>query len=145
MSFLLKVRWDSCLNFKMNRISTDQSRISREGYQERRLVIDGWPGQICTRRQKQKKHRRHHYLWHIHLGLIGISCKPDTCTTRAAALGQKNPQNYFKEKSTLMSLGRYLCIVYIKLRVKKQNSIDSIIIVKRKPNFTILITKNYFK
>ncbi len=36
------------------------------------------------------------------------------------ALGQKNPQNYFKEKSIFMSSGRYLCMVYVKLRVKKQ-------------------------
>ncbi len=62
-----------------------------------------------------------------------------------SARGQKNPQNYFKEKLIFMSSGRYLCIVYVKLRVKKQNSIDRIIIVKRKPNFTISITKNYFK
>jgi hypothetical protein len=70
---------------------------------------------------------------------------PETCTARVAALGQKNPHNYFKEKSIFMSLGRYLCIVYVKLRVKKRNSIDRIIIVKRKLNFTISITKNYFK
>ncbi len=69
----------------------------------------------------------------------------ETCTARAAALGQKDPQNYFKEKSIFMSSGRYLCIAYVKLRVKKQNFIDRIIIVKRKPNFTISITKNYFK
>ncbi len=59
----------------------------------------------------------------------------ETCTARAAALGQKNSQNYLKEKSIFMSSGRYLCIVYVKIRVKKQNSIDRIIIVKRKPNF----------
>ncbi len=35
-----------------------------------------------------------------------------------------------------MSSGRYLCIVYVELRVKKkQNAIDRIIIVKTKPNF----------
>jgi hypothetical protein len=69
----------------------------------------------------------------------------ETCTARAAALRQKNPENYFKEKSIFMSSGRYLCIVYDELRVQKQNSIDRIIIFKRKPNFTISITKNYFK
>ncbi len=69
----------------------------------------------------------------------------ETCTARAAALSQKNPQKYFKGKSIFMSSGRYLCIVYVKLRVKKQKSIDRIIIVKRNPNFTISITKNYFK
>ncbi len=70
--------------------------------------------------------------------------EPETCTARTAALGQKNSQNYFKEKSIFMSSGRYLCIVYVKLRAKKQNVIDRIIIVKRKPNFTISTTKNYF-
>jgi hypothetical protein len=39
-------------------------------------------------------------------------------------LGQKNPENYFKEKSIFMSSGRYLCIVYVKLKVKK-NQIPS--------------------
>jgi hypothetical protein len=57
----------------------------------------------------------------------------------------KEPPKLFKEKSLSMSSGRYLFIVYVKLRVKKQSSIDRIIIVKRKPNFTISITKNYFK
>jgi len=71
--------------------------------------------------------------------------KPETCTIRAAARGQKNPQNYFQEKSIFMSSRRYLCIVYVKLRVKKQNSTDRIIIVKRKLNFIISTTKNYFK
>ena len=65
----------------------------------------------------------------------------EVCTASAAALGQKNSQNYFKEKSIFMSSGRYLCIVYVKLKVKKQNAIDRIIIVKRKPNFI----KFYYK
>jgi len=47
-----------------------------------------------------------------------------TCTARAAALGRKNPQDYSKEKSIIMSSGRYLCIVYVKLRLKK-NKIPS--------------------
>jgi len=36
------------------------------------------------------------------------------------APGQKNPQNYLKEKSIFMSSRRSLCMVYVKLRVKKQ-------------------------
>jgi hypothetical protein len=66
-------------------------------------------------------------------------------TARPAALGQKNPESYVKQKSIFMSSGRYLCIVYVKSRVKRQNSINRIIIVKRKANFTISITKDYFE
>jgi hypothetical protein len=79
--------------------------------------------------------------------LFSITIWPDreTCTARAAVLGQKNSQYYFKEKSIFMPSGRYLCIVCVKLRVKNQNSIDQINIVKRKLNFTISTTKNYFK
>jgi len=35
----------------------------------------------------------------------------DTCTARAAVVGQKSSQNYFKEKSIFMSSGRYIDIV----------------------------------
>jgi hypothetical protein len=80
-------------------------------------------------------HRKTLFFAHFHMftsAYLFFVLLPETCT---AALGQKNPQNYFKEKSIFMSSGRYLCIVYVKLKVKKQNSIDRIIIVKRKPNF----------
>ncbi len=43
-----------------------------------------------------------------------------------------------------MSSESYLCIVYVELRVKKQNFLDRIIIVKRKLNFIISTAKNYF-
>ena len=66
---------------------------------------------------------------------------PEVCTARTAALGQKNSQNYFRKKSIFISWGQYLCIVYVKVRVKKQNVIDRTIIIKRKPNFI----KFYFK
>ena len=42
-----------------------------------------------------------------------------------------------------MSSRQYLYIVYVKLKVKrKENTIDRIIIVKRKPSFTISTTIN---
>ncbi len=42
-----------------------------------------------------------------------------------------------------MFAGRYLCIVYVKLRVKKQNSIDRITIIKRKANFIKFYLKKF--
>ncbi len=58
---------------------------------------------------------------------------------------KRTPKIILKKNRIFMSSGRYLCIVYVKLRINKQNSIDRIIIVKRKANFTISTTKNYLK